>query len=194
MNVVFAVPYSKRAPKGFADKLRALVPGSLVCSSQSATATSVKGADKTIFHLNAPEVLKGRERTLYWGNNILIPLMAAAQPMGDIVFLLHETVKPDAEKVNELCLLIERVPSLNFASAQPVMVRDFGGNLVVGDWSSRFVAWRSSTLLSWMTPFTIEDFPNFESTMQVVMKRIASEGGIEEVGWTWRMDMTVDEG
>lgn len=192
MTIVFAVAYRARAPKGFADKLRALVPGSLVCASQSATNTAVKGADKTIFHLNTS--LTGAERTVYYGNNILIPLMQAAQPMGDVVFQLHDTVIPEAAKVQELILLLERVPSLNFASAQPVMGVDVGGQHIVLDWSGRFVAWRSSTLLQWMATFAIEDFPNAQSTMQVVMKRIRAAGAAEEVGWTWRMDMTVEEG
>lgn len=189
MKLVFAIPFRARPPKRFADAIRAEFPECAIIISQPANTTRVRGADVTISHLNT--TLTGEERNLYYANAIMRPLCEKAATMGDLVVYLHDNVTPTTADILALVNIVERMPGMQFASAQPLFVPSENGSLRIADYPSRFVVWRAATMMQWMTEFTAQDMKGFRSSMQVIMDRMKAASLVEGVAWTWEMEITV---
>jgi hypothetical protein len=190
-QIVIAVPYRKRPPRGYGDTLRALSLGAKIVSSQPVNSTAVKGPDHRVFHIptNLPP---SPARNLYYGNNIMRPLLDEAQKHGDYVVYLHDDVRPTTEQIATLIQTLDRMPDLIFASAAPRMMFMPDVGMVPSDWPDRCVIWRVSMMAEYLGPFTTEEGANGEATMRMVMNRILAAGHTE-TSWAWHYEMILEQ-
>lgn len=188
MNLVIAIPFSKRPPAGYCDPLRAMLPGVKIIASQPLESTGVRGPDKLIFHMNVTS--EDAQRVADYGNNIFRPLLLEAKTMADAVLYIHENVQVNPDHATRLVTMLERMSTLQFASAAP-RVWESGlpdiPNII--DYADRFLVWRSATVERWLAPFDVD--PQGRATMDEINDRItaAADGS----NFVWCDDMKVIE-
>lgn len=190
MNPVLAVPFRSNPSAQDVARFRGMCPGMKFIASLPPTADE-ELFDNHIFHV--PRHVTGIEKTLYYGNRVMRPLMERAVTLGDVVILMHDDITIATADLQILLTFIERIPTLQFASGQPRTGLIPGQGSVVLDNPDRFMAWRSSSAMHWLEPFATEDAKGGESTMDIVMRRMSNEGLSEGTDWIWFNDMPVGE-
>jgi hypothetical protein len=190
MKLTLAASFRAQPTAEDVERIRGMAPECKLIATIPSDAQPIDGIDDSIYHLN--RYVLGVEKTLYYGNQILLPLVAKAIQEGGIMAILHADCTVRWKDAKRLITIIDRIPSIVFASAAPRTGLIPGTGPVILDYPDRFVVWRAETMAAYHAPFTMEEALTGFSTMQIIMERIKASG-LDATSWLWDMNAPVDE-